>query len=223
MQLGKLPNYEVLRDMFRQANIPLSDCQASTVKHCVANCLKVSKSLWRVGAGMGKSHLIAFATLLLLNLKPESTIYVVFSSRDLMNKDAGMIEAVKAISRAGKKVKLVLAKTRIAPKRNDFVLVDECDAIYFSHLDWFEKIMSDTTVVGFTATPPSKQEQFESEILKKFFGENIHDSLLSLKLRDGEDEPHANEPELIDIKSVPQLVVDQNTPAIIYCDPNQTT
>ena len=151
---------------------------------------------------MGKSHLIAFATLLLLNLKPDSAIYVVFSSRDLMNKDAGMIEAVKAISRAGKKVKLVLAKTRIAPKRNDFVLVDECDAIYFSHLDWFEKIMSDTTVVGFTATPPSKQEQFESEILKKFFGENIHDSLLSLKLRDGEDEPHANEPELIDIKSV---------------------
>ena len=180
ISIEPIPDYELLLQLFRQASISLSHCQASTVKHCIAHSLKTQRSLWRVGAGMGKSHLIGFASLLLLNLKPEANVYIVYSSEDLMKKDAHLFEAVKRIMKSGSKLKLTLAKSSIKPKSNDFVLIDECDEVYFSYLAWFERTLSTPTIVGFTATPPSQQESLESQILHCFFGESIFDSKLSL-------------------------------------------
>ena len=44
---------------------------------------------------MGKSHLISFASLLLLNLKTNSNIYIMYSSKELKDKDNELVDAVR--------------------------------------------------------------------------------------------------------------------------------
>ena len=104
---------------------------------------------------MGKSHLIAFTSMLLIDSKPDSSIYVVYSSKDLLDKDTPMLDGIKTVLKSGLKLKQTLAKTNIRPKSSDFILIDECDEVYFSNLDWFENTMKAPTIIGFTATPPT--------------------------------------------------------------------
>ena len=71
-----------------------------------------------------------------------------------MDKDAQLIEEVKTITRCGTRLKVNVAKLALKPGNNDFVLIDECDEVYFSNLAWFESKMSVPTIIGFTATTP---------------------------------------------------------------------
>ena len=98
-------NFDITMDLFKEANIDISACQASVVKHAVAQCLKESRTLWRVGAGMGKSHMIALVTTLLVNLKPDSNIYVVYSNQGLLDKDDPLMNVVSYITAVGKRLK----------------------------------------------------------------------------------------------------------------------
>ena len=86
--------------------------------------------------------------------------------------------------RPGFKLKTFVAGANVRPKDNDFVLIDECDEVYFSNLKWFEEKMSNPTMIGFTATTPFQQEMAENFILEKFFGIHIYDSQLKLKMRE---------------------------------------
>ena len=150
--------------------------------------MNTKRSLWRVGAGLGKSHLLSFIAMLLHRVKLSGAIYIVYSTQELLDKDSEMINAVKNLIKAEKRIKTTVAKASIKPKPDDVVLIDELDEVYFSNLSWFDKTFRDTTVVGFTATFPTHEENTEKAILAKFFGENIFDSKLKLALRDGETE-----------------------------------
>ena len=139
-----LPRYKRLRDLFREAHIKLSDCQASVAKHCASAAMNTKRSLWRVGTGLGKSHLMSFLTMLLLDTKPDSTIYLVYSTHDLLENDSEMIDVVKNLMKAEKRIKKIVAKKIIKPKPTDIVLIDECDEVYFSNLEWFDLTFKDT-------------------------------------------------------------------------------
>ncbi len=82
------------------------------------------------------------------------------------------------------------------------MLIDECDEVYFSNIVWFERVMKLATIIGFTASPPTQQEEFELLLLNRFFSNNILESELALKLQEGEKEPHIAEPILIEETSV---------------------
>ena len=92
------------------------------------------------------------------------------------------------------------------------MLVDECDDVFFSNPDWFDKVMSKPTVIAFTATTPEAQDTFEEEILADFFGVNIFDSQLALKLKDGEKQQEFDEPELISFERVVELIEKRTEP-----------
>ena len=96
----------------------------------------------------------------------------------------------------------MLPGERCKPKPEDFVLVDELDETYFSNLAWFERTLWEATTIGFTATPPSAVEDLESMLLAKFFGKDIFDSQLSLKLRQGEKPIEFDEAELMPFEKV---------------------
>ena len=134
---------------------------------------------------MGKSHLIALIAFVLLFERPEANIYLAYSHKDLMEKDHHLLSALKELSGKGRRLKTILpdAKTKITTK--DFVLIDECDEVYFSNPKWFGKAFLLPRVIAFTATMPGQEHEHETELLAKFFDENIFDSQLKLKLRDG--------------------------------------
>ena len=211
------PRFRLLLSLFREARLPLSDCQASTVKHCVALSSTQRRQLWRAEAGMGKSHLIYFAALYLVSAKPNATVYIVYSNSALMEKDAHLLEAVKTLSKASRRLKPALAKTSVKPKADDFVLIDECDEVYLSNLDWYVRTMSAPTVIGFTATVPSVAETHEEKIMTDFFGANIYDSQLALKLRKGEPGLLFDEPKHINYTAVPKMIIKRTGPVIVYC------
>lgn len=87
---------------------------------------------------MGKSHLITFASVLLLQSKPNAHVYIIYSTENLMKKDAELIEQVRSITRCGARLKVYVAKHTLRPREVDFVLIDEFDEVYFSNLSWFE-------------------------------------------------------------------------------------
>ena len=98
--------------------------------------------------------------------------------------------------------------------------MDECDDVFFSNLEWFDKVMANPTVIAFTATPPEAQDTYEEEILADFFGANIIDSQLALKLKDGEKQMEFDEPELISFERVSELIEKRTEPVIVYCTPD---
>ena len=220
--LVDLPHYKMLRNFFREAHINLSDCQASVVKYCASASMNMKKSLWRVGAGLGKSHLMSFLAMLLLDAKPDSTIYLVYSTLGLMEKDSIMIDTVKKLTKAEKRIKTIVAKKGIRPKPTDIVLIDECDEVYFSNLAWFDATFKDVSVIGFTATIPVQEERTETALFKKFFGEHIFDSKLKLKSRPGITElssatvPYIKEDDMI------AKIHARSCPVLIYCDETRT-
>ena len=87
---------------------------------------------------------MSFLTMLLLDTKPDSTIYLVYSTHDLLENDSEMIDAVKNLMKAEKRIKKIVAKKIIKPKPTDIVLIDECDEVYFSNLEWFALTFKDT-------------------------------------------------------------------------------
>ena len=95
---ANLKNYWTLTNLIRDAGIKLSACQASTVKHAVAKSLTTSRTLWRVAAGMGKSHMMMFAALLLLTQRPSAKVYMLYPNADLLEKDAKLLDILKQIS-----------------------------------------------------------------------------------------------------------------------------
>ena len=146
---------------------------------------------------------------------------MVYPNADLLEKDAKLLEIITQIAKPGKRLKRMLPGERSKPKSEDFVLVDECDEVYFSNLTWFEKTLAEGTTIGFTATPPTSVENLESMLLVKFFGVNIFDSQLSLKLRDGEKPIEFDEAELMPFEKVPIVVEQREMPAIVFCDEEQ--
>ena len=76
------------------------------------------------------------------------------------------------------------ARSSISPKPQDYVVIDECDDVYFSNITWFKRVMKRATIIGFTATPPTEQEEFEEMLLVEFFSK-IVDSQLELHLNEG--------------------------------------
>ena len=74
-----------------------------------------------------------------------------------MKKDKDLIELVRKLSNTKNRVKVIVASERksISPKMTDYVIIDECDEVYFSNLTWFERCMKAATIIGFTASPPS--------------------------------------------------------------------
>ena len=73
------------------------------------------------------------------------------------------------------------------------------------------------TIIGFTASPPTIQEEFELLLLNRFFSNNILESELALKLQEGEKEPHIAEPILIEETSVITKLKARETPALVFC------
>lgn len=222
VELVDLPHYEMLLNLFREAHINLSDCQASVAKHCASASMNTKRSLWRVGAGLGKSHLMSFLAMLLLDAKPDSTIYLVYSTLDLMEKDSEMINAVKHLRKAEKRIKTLVAKTKKTLKPTDIVLIDECDEVYFSNLAWFDTTFKDASVIGFTATIPVQEDRTEKTLLKKFFGEHIFDSKLKLKSRSGEPELSSATTSTINEGAMLALINARKCPVLIYCDETRT-
>ena len=104
---------------------------------------------------MGKSHLISFAACLLLQTNPKGNIYIIYSSEMLMLKDKMLIDSVREIMGASKRIKTFVAGAKIVPTIDDTILIDECDEVYFSNLAWFESRLQKSTIIGFTATLPS--------------------------------------------------------------------
>ena len=94
----ELKNFDFLLKQVNDAEVSINHCQASTAKHCVTVSEDKKRSLWRVGAGLGKSHLIMLISLILLKLEHRSTIYIVFSSEDLQKKDEHLIEIATRLS-----------------------------------------------------------------------------------------------------------------------------
>ena len=111
---------------------------------------------------MGKSNVLAFAALILKQLKPESTIYMMYSNEGLRSKDDRLLSDLMAVAGKGFKLKSVLANGSQKPKANDIVLVDECDDVYLQNLKWFEKTMEKPYVIGVTATTDNQEEMLES-------------------------------------------------------------
>ena len=111
---------------------------------------------------MGKSHLIHFAALILVNWKPESTVYITYSHQGLMEKGNTLLNNIKSVTEKHKRIKPILPGSRIVPKEKDIILVDECDEVYTSNLKWFETFMVSATVLAFTATPPLMEDELES-------------------------------------------------------------
>ena len=140
-----------------------------------------------------------------------------YSSQELKDKDNGLVDAVRQITKSGLKLKVVIASSKIFPKSNDFVLIDECDEVYFSYPDWFERTLASPTIIGFTATPPTQQDPLESQMLEKCFGDNIHDSKLALQLRDGEKEAARSDPIEIKYEAVVKMIKERSTPVLVYC------
>lgn len=103
-----------------------------------------------------------------------------------MEKDSHLIEAVRKLTKPGAKFKQAVAKTKIQPKDDDVVLIDECDDVYFSNPKWFVDTFSTTTVIGFTASVPTQSEKIESILLEQFFRSQIFESKLMLRSRENE-------------------------------------
>ena len=125
---------------------------------------------------MGKSHIIAFTAMLLLDMYPQSKVFVQYSSDVLRQRDSEMMSKVGNYSGNLKRIRIVTPGIGIKPKRDDFVIVDECDEVQFSNLKWFEKVYSELTVIGFTATVPDAEDALEKRILKQYYGDNQFDS-----------------------------------------------
>ena len=112
---------------------------------------------------------MVFTAMLLLNYKPSSTVFLVYSTQDLLEKDRNMIDTMKGLMKPGQRLKTKLAKDKFKPKEDDIALIDECDDIYFNNLKWFEAAFKDSSIIGFTASVPTQRERIETLILEKFF------------------------------------------------------
>ena len=135
---------------------------------------------------MGKSHIIAFVTLLLMSTNPAARVIVLYTNEMLRKKDEQFINRVRNLLRLPKKLFTCCTKPTVTYTEKDIVLVDECDDMIFSNLSWFAKKLKRATVIGFTATTPGEEESHEGTILNNFFDEHIFDSKLSLKPIEGQ-------------------------------------
>ena len=79
-----------------------------------------------------------------------------------MEKGNDLLNVIKSVTVKHKRIKPILPGSRIIPKARDVILVDECDEVYPSNLKWFESFMVLPTVLAFTATPPSMEDELES-------------------------------------------------------------
>ena len=134
---------------------------------------------------MGKSHIIAFVTLLLMSTQPTAKVTVLYTNEMLMEKDQQFMNRVRNLLRQPKKLFTYSGKPPSSFTEKDVVLVDECDDMMFSNLSWFAKKLKKATVIGFTATTPAEEESHEATILGNFFDDHIFDSKLSLKPIEG--------------------------------------
>ena len=134
---------------------------------------------------MGKSHIIAFVTLLLMSTIPKAKVTVLYSNKMLLDKDQQFMTRVRNLLRQPKKLFTCYGKPTGTFTDKDIVLVDECDDVMFSNLSWFEKKLQKATVIGFTATTPNEEETHEAVILAQFFETHIFDSKLALKPIEG--------------------------------------
>ena len=134
---------------------------------------------------MGKSHIIAFVTLLLMSTVPKPKVTVLYANKMLLEKDQQFMNRVRNLLRQSKKLYTCYGKPTGTFTEKDIVLVDECDDVMFSNLSWFEKKLQKATVIGFTATTPNETESHEAAILANFFDNHIFDSKLALKPIEG--------------------------------------
>ena len=134
---------------------------------------------------MGKSHIIAFVTLLLGSINPAAKITVLYPNTMLLEKDRYFMNRVRNLLKAPKKLWTVYGKPTGAFTEKEVVIVDECDDVMFSNLSWFDKKLKKATVIGFTATTPGEEETHEGCILDSFFDGKIYDSKLGLKPIEG--------------------------------------
>ena len=119
--------------------------------------------------------------------------------------------------KAEKNLKTCVAKSKIFPKETDYVLIDECDEVYFSSLKWFESTFKTTTVLGFTATVPDLQEPTEVHILEQFFKVNIFDSELKLQMKEGIPELHLDNPVKTTEEKLLVEIDSRKNPVIVFC------
>ena len=180
-----IPSYMLHKNLIRQAGVDISACQGCVSRHTVSHSRTFKHSLWRVAPSMGKSHIIAFVTLLLMSTPPYPRVSVLYANELLLEKDQVFMERVGKLLGDKKKLTTFSSKPSCNFSAKDVVIVDECDDVIFSNLSWFTKKLSKATVIGFTATPPTEEESHEAAVLASFFKDNIFDSKLSLQDIDG--------------------------------------
>lgn len=140
-----------------------------------------------------------------------------YSNEALKKKDSQLLEIIKSISPKGSQIKSILTNTRISPKPDDYMLIDECDEAYLKNPGWFEKATAKPTLIGVTATTDACEELLESQLMKSFFNDKVYDSHLKLKLRKGQTQAEYDETTKITFEAMIDMLLKRTMPAIVYC------